>query len=584
MPDDLLGRFSDLGLPDGEDGPENRESFGETHGEPTPVEGIIPLGYDREAYYYLSRARKQIISIAAKEHSKSGLMNLASLAHYWQRSRFVNPKGAINWDEAADWLMTSCRAVGLFDPDRLRGRGAWIDEGRTVLHLGDRLVVDGDETVVGVVPGSRFIYEIGISMGGIDTTSPLSSTEASRLMDLCIAAPFVDPESQGRLLAGWLVIASVCGAMPWRPHLWLSGEHGSGKTWCIDNIIRPIVGLIAIRVASKTTEAGVRGIIGVDARPVLFDEAEGQNEQDRSRIQQVLDLARQASSEDGADIVKGTQTGGVRRYRIRSCFMFSSINLGLTQAADESRTVVLTTQLASDPAVRLAAFMALKKLHAETITPEFGERLLARTLRLLPIIRHNAEVFAQAIARSGKSRRAGDTIGVLLAGAWSLRSNREATPEEVDAFLAGTPWVQSALNASTTEPEWTRASSYLMQHRLRVTPSNGRPEDIPIGELISGQMHSSGDYSVSLADGATALARAGIKIIGDGFTVTHVALANTSQTIASIFGPTPWGGSWLATLSRIPKAEKPNKSIRFGSLVSKAVLVPIDALLGNIEA
>ena len=546
------------------------------------VEGIVPLGYDREAYYYLSRARRQIVAITSREHSKNSLMNLASMAHYWQRSRFVNAKGAINWDEAADWLMTSCRAIGLFDPDRLRGRGAWLDDGKTVLHLGDRLVVDGVEMPVGDVPGSHHIYEVGLSMGGIDVGNPLPSADARRLIDLCCACPFEDPESMGRLLAGWLVIASVCGAMPWRPHLWVSGENGTGKSWLIDNVIRPIVGKTAIRVSSKTTEAGVRGTIGVDARPVLFDEAESQNETDRARMQQVLDLARQASSEDGADIVKGTQTGGVRRYRIRSCFMFSSINLGLTQAADESRTAILTTRLDESPILRAEAFARLQKIHAEVITPDFSERLLARTLRLLPVIRHNAEVFASAIARSGKTRRMGDTIGVLLAGAWSLRSNRAATSEEVDEFLAGTPWVQAALEGSSTDPEWTRAMSFLMQQKLRVVSSNGRPEDIPIGELIAGQIGRQGDFSVGIADGATALSRAGIKMVMDTFSSTHVAFANTSHFIAEAFAQTPWGGSWKATLSRIPGSQKHAKSIRFGSLVSKAITVPIEFFTSDL--
>jgi putative DNA primase/helicase len=89
-------------------------------------------------------------------------------------------------------------------------------------------------------------------------------------------------------------------------------------------------------VQSKTTEAGIRGALGSDARPVVLDEAETQNEPDRARMQQVLDLARQGSSEGGSTILKGTREGGSRHYRIRSCFAFASVNLGLTQAADES--------------------------------------------------------------------------------------------------------------------------------------------------------------------------------------------------------------------------------------------------------
>ena len=69
---------------------------------------------------------------------------------------------------------------------------------------------------------------------------------------------------------------------------------------------------------------------------------------------------------------------------------------------------------------------------------------MARTIELLPVIRKNAGVFADAIARSGKSRRMGDTYGVLMAGAWSLRSRAVETAEQADEMVAETPWVVKA--------------------------------------------------------------------------------------------------------------------------------------------
>ena len=157
----------------------------------------------------------------------------------------------------------------------------------------------------------------------VDLGKPLSTTEANKLRTLCAAAPWEEPDHMGQLLAGWRVIAPVCGAMPWRPHLWLAGEAGSGKTWVVDNIIKPLIGQVALPVQSKTTEAGIRQTLRCNALPVIFDEAETQNEDDRKRMQLVLDLARQASSEDGAAIVKGSSAGKASMYRVRSCFLFS---------------------------------------------------------------------------------------------------------------------------------------------------------------------------------------------------------------------------------------------------------------------
>src|SRR3546814_940530 len=54
--------------------------------------------------------------------------------------------------------MMSARAKGVFNPELLRGRGAWIDEGRTILHFGNGLIIDGEETPLTEYSG-RYIYE-----------------------------------------------------------------------------------------------------------------------------------------------------------------------------------------------------------------------------------------------------------------------------------------------------------------------------------------------------------------------------------------------------------------------------------------
>lgn len=548
--------------------------------EPEPEEqhfDFVPLGHDRGRFYFFTSGGGQVRDFSARDLQSIGsLCELAPL-RYWEMNHPGKGDAGFNVRGAGDTLVRACYRAGIYDAERLRGRGAWLDEGRTVLHIGDKLIVNGVETSLSAMR-SKFIYEQGRRLSLAIGDEQLSSERASRLMDLCMGAPWEDPTSMGRLLAGWLVIAPVCGAMPWRPHIYVTGEAGSGKTWVVDNLIRPIVGDIALLVASKTSEAGVRGDLGLDARPVIFDEFESQNEQDRARVQQVLDLARQASSEDGAAIVKGTQTGGSRRYRIRSCFAFSSINLGLQQAADESRTVVLTCTLNPDPAARSAAFKALLTLHAEVMTLDFRPALLARTLTLLPTIRANAEVFASAIARAGVSRRTGDTIGVLLAGAWSLRSRKIATAAEADEFVASRAWVRNAVGRSEADPEWRRALDFLVQVPLRTPMSNNYShQEVPIGELIA---HVVGQPDVMLTsrDSAEAtLLRAGIRIDGDG-----VMIANSSETLRRAFQTTGWASSWAATLARTPGSEKLQKPVRFSSLTSRGLKLRLSSVFGTV--
>ena len=110
---------------------------------PIPFEGIIPLGHDRGTFYYLSRAAGQVASLTASQHTKQNLMGLASVPTFWEKTRHVTEKGGIQWDGAADDLMCQCRDIGIYDPGKVRGRGTWIDNGRPVLHNGNRLILDG---------------------------------------------------------------------------------------------------------------------------------------------------------------------------------------------------------------------------------------------------------------------------------------------------------------------------------------------------------------------------------------------------------------------------------------------------------
>jgi putative DNA primase/helicase len=539
--------------------------------QPAAVAGGVdyaPLGHDKGRFYFFSFGGGQVREMSGRDlFSVSSLCELAPL-RYWEMNFPGKGEAGFNVRSAGDALTRACYSVGIYDPARVRGLGAWLDDGRTVLHVGDRCIVDGAESSI-VLPGSRHIYENAPRLR-VDLGEQLSSLEANRLRELCSAAPWERPDHMGQLLAGWCVIAPVCGAMPWRPHLWITSEAGGGKSWVLDNIIKPTVGALALSVQSKTTEAALRQALGCDARPIIFDEIETQNERDRERVQHVLDLARQASSEDGAAILKGSSGGKVTRFCIRSCFAFASINVGVSQAADESRTVVLTLKPDEDMRKRADAFERLRMLHAQTMIPGFSGRLLARTLSLLPVIRANAVLFAEAIARSGKPRRLGDTYGVLMAGAWSLRSRAVVTADEADAMVAGTQWVREAVAKADVEPEWSSALSTLMQYRVRVLGLGGRPEDVPVGDLINASLGRMDEGAINPSDARVALHRMGMRVHeGD------LQIANNSQGCSQVFMRTPWATSWRSTLCRMPGASKNVGCARLAGHVSKIFSLPL---------
>lgn len=529
------------------------------------------LGHDRGKFFFYTMRGRQVLMLSAKDLTSHGeLLKLAPLR--WLEGAFQG-KDSFNARAAADAIIAACYARGVFNPDARRGRGVWIDAGRRVMHLGDYLIVDGIATAL-TAHRSAFIYEQARPMR-VTLGEPLTDAEARRFLAMCCAVSWGDATRDGRLFAGWIVSALIGGALAWRPHLWLLAEGGSGKTWLHDNILAPALGDLALIVQGKTTEAGIRGELGQDARPVLFDEAETQSDQDRSRMQTVIDLARQASSEHSAPIVKGTQDGGSRRYVIRASFMLGSINAGLTQAADESRFVTLTLATGSPD-----QFAALKLAHAEAMVPEFAGRLLARAMAMVPTIRANADALAEAIARTGSGRRVGDTLGTLLACQMALVDARQLTVEDAAKLIEERKWVGAAAAEAKVAPEWERALAHLMQGEGMRRTQDGRTDLVTISELL-GAIDVSPD-SLAAADADRALRRMGLRVV-DTPAGIRLMIGNRSDAVAQRFRNTPWGAGWSATLARIPGAVRGAECRFTPAYKDKCLSLPLAKIMGGDE-
>lgn len=539
---------------------------------PAPDESEWPfycLGYDRDRYFLYTREGKQVITMSAKDLSSHGqLLKLARLS--WLEGAFAG-RESFNAKQAADEIIRACYRQGVYDPDRIRGRGVWIDAGRSVLHLGDRLIVDGVPTHL-IEMESRFIYEQARQIT-VELGEPLTDDEGKRFLALCRAVAWEDPNRDGSFFAGFIASAIIGGALPWRPHVWILSEFGGGKTWVQDNILTPALGGLALVLQGKTTEAGVRGELGNDARPVFFEEAETQSEPDRVRMQQVIDLARQASSESAPPIVKGTKEGGSRRYVVRGSFLFASINAGLTQAADESRFAALRLMEGNPD-----QFAALKVAHQEAMVPNLHGRLVARLLALIPTIRANCDAIAEAIARTGAGRRVGDTLGTLIACQMALVDQRKLTPEDATKMVAAREWVRIAAAEAKVSPEWDRALSHLMQGVGMRRSINGRTENLTISELIGACRPPAfeDDPTISRAEADAALRRLGMRVMDD-----NLLIGNRSTAMADLYRNTPWGAGWLTTLARVPGASR-GREVRFSPAhKDKALAIPLSFILGD---
>lgn len=188
------------------------------------------LGHNNGIYYYFPFGLQQIFGWTAAGHTMNNLLQLASLKEWQDWAASVCPVRLSNKEiplYAFDSMKQIATDKGVFqEEDRVRGCGAWMDAGRVVLHCGDRLLVDGIETLPKDIKG-HYVYTAATQRFKCNV-EPLSNKEAQRLREICVMPTWENPLS-GLLLAGWLVTAPVCAALEWRPHIWLTGEAGAGK-------------------------------------------------------------------------------------------------------------------------------------------------------------------------------------------------------------------------------------------------------------------------------------------------------------------------------------------------------------------
>lgn len=544
---------------------ERKDAAAREAAQAAPAEFQI-LGYNQGDYFYLPKGSRQVVALRAEQHSKLQLLRLAPLQH-WEHE-YAGKQG-VQWDMAANALIRRCEAAGVYDVERVRGRGAWWEEGRAVLHVGDALILEGQRVPIGDQAAGRYIYEAAPPIP-VGVEDPLSVDEAQKLVAMAELVNW-EQEVSASLFAGWCAVAPICGALAWRPHVWLTGPAGSGKTWVMDRIARPLFGALGLAVQSETTEAGLRQTLGQDALAVTFDEIEGEDERAAQRVQNVLALARQASSETGAVIIKGSPLGMAKHYRIRSCFGFSSIGVGVEKYADATRVTILSVLDKSRVPDAAVKFRRLEALVVDTLTEEYAQRFIARSIRLAPQIRANAATLAAAGAEALGSRRLGDQVGALLAGCYSLYADDLLTPAQAQEWIGQQAWSEQRQVQDVADEQ--RCLQRILEHTLIVPTSKG-PAQRSVAELVRCTGLLTNDH-VGAEEAAATLSRLGIRVDReqDCFTIS-----NSHTAIEEILRGTPWARGWARVLRRVRGAAATVDKVRFGAVKSRGVEIPLEEL------
>ena len=529
--------------------------------------GFKVMGYNRGVYYVFSHRFKQVFEI--KSFTIGTLTDLAE-ARFWEDNFHGKSKdgGGINLIQSMEFIKNAAMRRGIYDPDCIRNGGAWSDDGRHVFHHGDHLTVDGARMLVTAIR-SKFVYEV---------TSPLPTPADVALTDdegrhiLDISKRFNwERNSSAALLAGWTFLAPICGALNWRPHVFLTGPAGNGKSTILRDYVHTLIGKGGCVFAQgSSTEAGVRQDIGSTSLPCLIDEAERNTEREQQRIEALLALIRQSSTESDAKTLKGTVGGEGMRFNVRSMFCLAAIFTGLERKADIDRLSVLSLKPSRGDAAAAAKWEETKDmLHVLGREDDnMRGKMMRRALSMLPTIIANVEVFKKVAATKFGSQRDGDQFGSMLAGTWSLTNSTVATPDQARAMMDELDWTDYAEASEADDSE--SALQELMGAFIQIQGTKHAVHSLiafALGEEVEGRHLDSRQARAELRQHGIAL---------DG---SKLLLANTSPALKGLMVNTPFATDPRAAFARLPGAGKHDgKKIRFSGIRSRVTTLPLESI------
>jgi hypothetical protein len=399
------------------------------------------LGVAGDEYVFLTghdgETAGSIKSYSVAALNKNALLSLAPLD--WWLSAFPKPTSGkddaeprVAWDRATDFLIREASRRH-FNPRRMRGRGTWLDNGRVVVHAGDRLYIDGNVVDIRAqaAAGLKYLY---VSKAPVDHgrhSEPLDAAGGGKMI-AAIKKFSWKRERDALVLAGWLFCAAQCGALRWRPNVWLTALPGSGKSELYKRVIGRVLDKIGgTRAAGDSSEAGIRQELAGDAFPVLLDEAEaGKDRNDKKRVARILALARLGAADEAPPILRGTTGGTSLAFEVHSSFLWSSVEPTIVTDADVSRIAVIQLEEPNKSAEAQQQWRRDLVEIDDAFSASACEAFAARAQKLAPVMVETADRFSLAGATLLGSGRAGDVYGLIAAGLWHL--TRADTPS-VDA-------------------------------------------------------------------------------------------------------------------------------------------------------
>jgi putative DNA primase/helicase len=524
------------------------------------------LGFNRDRYYFWVKAKKQVLSYKGSDLTDKNLKNIAPFG-VWL-ANFPDGK-KVKWPAAAEALVRLSDAVGLYTAP-VRGLGGYFDNEQQFYHCGGKLFVNGDHQDIEAIR-SDFIYETNRRViTGFDAEREATAREGAETFDLIQQFPWIDP-LMAYAVSGWLTLAPLCALWKWRPHLWLTGEFGSGKTTFTELVIKPALGIddgCALYATGDTSEPGIRQQLGVDALPLLIEERE-------EDIASLLRYLRVCSDNQRGQIIK---FGQASEPNAMACLI--GTNPYLINPADRSRMTVCELAPHESGALVVKRFNELTQQTNKSFAVERSRQARLRTMQrgrqmhdvIMPLFMNEV--------RSRGDGRIGDQWGSLLAGHWVRCNDHVPTEAEVARLVDLLNWEEVIAERETmNDPlRFLRAALFW---QIRISAQRGyhasvyqalkTARECSDTECLPGLWFNANEARVSLADN-------GFRLIDE-----DVAFNINNSELDQFYAKRFPGANWVEKLKRVPFRVGGYQRQRFGGDRGNALRFPWRAMVDLVN-
>lgn len=530
---------------------------------------VKPLGHDGGTYYFLSPLG-ELRMISCEKMSVNGLSSLFAPHQSWLDENFPRKRGkqVVGFEavKAARFLINACGQEGVFDHNQsVRSHGVWPTSEydpqgyeKILVHCGDVLYHDH----AWIKAGQRIagaIYPVSHRAERI-SKKPASAADGAFILDTLKSWNF-GRNFDADLLCGFIGQALLGGAPKWRAHMMVNGLAGSGKT-TLARLVKAVLGAGAHPMVNNYTEAGLRQALTEQARTLILDEAEA--EENGGRIMAVIELLRHMSGDEGSKALRGTAGGKAMGFTVTGCAYLSSILKVPLRPQDRSRITELTINPVKDAGA--GAFKELQK-RIDQCT-KMSAPMRARMIEKWPLFNRHFQAWRGVFLANDLPARSSDQVATLLAGRAVMISDDEPDQDYIAAHYHTYAPIIEAEKEELAENEGVECWNYLLS-----MPSNawrGGDRQTIAEMLIEAKETRSTDSDKKLGG-------IGLRLYfgQDQYnkTLMGVMVANNHAGLNELFKGTRWhNGAWRGALSYLGGQSMGARA--FAGVKQRSVLVP----------